>query len=301
MNLQRLRAFAATMQLGSVTKAADSLHLSQPAVSRLLGALETEIGFRLFVRERGRLLPTSEGHRFFAKCEIALGGIDGLTSVAREIGAYRDGTLTILCTPQSGYTVFPEVVGRFSKRYPKIKINLNTVQRSEVAHASRHSHYDIGFTALPVDHPSLILRNVFTLPALALLPIAKRKPRNKRLFARDFDGQDFVMLTPHNLIRPQVELFFAREQIKVRSMIETSSPIIAYKLVSQGFGMSIVDPFSPMFMASKEVYVSRVNADIHLTYGFFFPDNRPISALSEGIMSIFQDVVASAIRGNGLS
>ncbi|HEY8614118.1 MAG TPA: LysR family transcriptional regulator, partial [Roseomonas sp.] len=111
MKLQRLRALRALMETGSVTKAADAMSLTQPAVSRLISGLEADIGFALFVREQGRLLPTSEGEIFFQRVEHALAGVDDLSRIASEIGSYREGSIVLLCTPQAGYTVFPVAIG----------------------------------------------------------------------------------------------------------------------------------------------------------------------------------------------
>jgi len=291
MKLAPLRAFVAIMRTGSVTAAADSLGMSQPAVSRMLAGLEDEIGFRLFFREHGRLTPTNEGRRFLEKCEAALSDIDGLKQAAKEIAAYRDGILTILCTPQSGYTIFPNVVSRLYAKYPNVKLNLLVVNRNNVGDAILRSHYDIGFSALPVEHRNVKVRSIITLPALAVLPATMPVPDRRNLKAEDFQGRDFITLTSDNLIRQQVDMYFILNEIRVRSMIETSSPLIAYNLASQGLGMSIIDPFTPIFIASNKVTLRELDADIHLTYGFFAPDNRPLSKLAEDAISTFQSVI----------
>lgn len=291
MKLQPLRAFVMVMRAGSVTAAADSMSISQPAVSRMLAALEDQIGFRLFHREHGRLTPTNEGKRFLYKCEIALSNVDGLEKAAKDIATYRDGVLTILCTPQSGYTVFPKVIARLYARYPNVKINLHVVNRHDVADATNRYNYDIGFSALPVEHHSVQVRSIITLPALAVFPINADIGNARRLAASCFQQRDFITLTPDNLIRQQADMLFILNDVRVRSMIETSSPLIAYNLASQGLGCSIVDPFTTIFVASNKVEVRELEANINLTYGFFAPDNRPLSKLAEDAIEMFQDVI----------
>jgi DNA-binding transcriptional LysR family regulator len=171
MKLQRLRALRAIMKTGSVTRAADAMNLTQPAVSRLIGGLEEDVGFALFVREQGRLLPTSEGELFFQRVEHVLAGVDDLARIAQEIGSHRQGSLVLLCTPQAGYTIFPEAIGRFAKRYPNIRVDLHIVQRSEVGHAARATPYDMGFTVVPFDNPNLSVRRTFTIPATAVVRV----------------------------------------------------------------------------------------------------------------------------------
>src|SRR6516165_12292643 len=65
VNLKRLQAFRAVFEAAAVTRAAERLHTTQPAVSRLIGDLEAELGLALFVRQRRRLVPTAEGRAFY--------------------------------------------------------------------------------------------------------------------------------------------------------------------------------------------------------------------------------------------
>ena len=86
MNLRQLEAFAAVMKTGSITQAAQSMHLSQPAVSKLIGDLEHALGFDLFIRARGSALTvTPEAEYFFHEVERSFIGIDALKQAARDI------------------------------------------------------------------------------------------------------------------------------------------------------------------------------------------------------------------------
>jgi DNA-binding transcriptional LysR family regulator len=76
--------------------------------------------------------------------------------------------------------------------------------------------------------------------------------------------------------------------------METSSPIVACKLVAQGMGLAVVDPFSPMMAQADTVVAVPLNDAIDLTYGFFFPENKPISRLSDDFMEILTGLVKAA-------
>lgn len=291
MNMQRLKALRAVMVTGSVTEAANLLSLSQPAVSRLISALEAEIGFDLFVREYGRLLPTDEGKLFFTRAERVLSGIDELSAIAKDIRYYRDGELRLLCTPQAGYTIFPQAIAKFTKKYPLVRINLQIIQRRDVGYISRATEFDLGFTAVPFDYPNLMLRSIIFLPAVAVVPNAHRLAERDVLAIDEFEGERWIMLTPDNLLRSQIELAMAKKNIKPLVAIESSSPIASCKLVSAGLGVSIVDPFSARFVATESVRFVQLKEEIGLTYGFFYPDKKPISKLSEEFMRIVGNIL----------
>src|SRR3546814_7138004 len=84
-NLKALEAFREIIRLGSATAAGRSLSLSQPAVSRLLGQFETELGFKLFHRSKGRLLPTSQALLLFEEVDLALQGVERISALAGDI------------------------------------------------------------------------------------------------------------------------------------------------------------------------------------------------------------------------
>src|SRR6201996_5932267 len=100
MNMQRLRAFQAIMESGSVTMAADELRLTQPAVSKLLKALEQEVGFPLFNRANGRLTPSPQGAAFYQRSRRILADIDALATIAQNVAEYRVGEIRLVATSQ---------------------------------------------------------------------------------------------------------------------------------------------------------------------------------------------------------
>ena len=85
IRLRQLRAYQAIMSFGTVSAAADSLHLTQSSVSRLLAGLEQELGFSLFYRRGRRLVPSVEGRNFYQRIEGALASIEGITTIANDV------------------------------------------------------------------------------------------------------------------------------------------------------------------------------------------------------------------------
>lgn len=96
MNMQRLRAFQAIMRTGSVTLAGHELALTQPAVSKLLKALELEVGFSLFHRANGRLTATAQGAAFYQRTQRILTDIEELATIARRVAENRLGEIRLV-------------------------------------------------------------------------------------------------------------------------------------------------------------------------------------------------------------
>ncbi|MGP1664572.1 MAG: LysR family transcriptional regulator, partial [Rhodanobacter sp.] len=98
-HIKTLEAFREIIQLGSVTAAARHLGLSQPAVSRLLAQFEADLGFKLFHRSKGRLVPTSQALLLFEEVDLALQGIERISVLAGDIRQTNVGQLRVVAPP----------------------------------------------------------------------------------------------------------------------------------------------------------------------------------------------------------
>ncbi|OXH86866.1 LysR family transcriptional regulator, partial [Burkholderia multivorans] len=95
LRIRQIEAFRAVMQRHTVTRAARDLHISQPAVSRLIADLEARVGFVLFERQQGRFTPTAQARVLYEEVERAFIGLDRVAQAAEQIRAMRRGTLRV--------------------------------------------------------------------------------------------------------------------------------------------------------------------------------------------------------------
>ena len=107
MNFKQIETFRAVMLTGSMTAAAQQLHTSQPNVSRVIGKLESEIGFELFDRLAGRVVATKGGDALFREVERAFVGLDSLSESAQAIRHAGVGTLRIAAAASISVSVIP--------------------------------------------------------------------------------------------------------------------------------------------------------------------------------------------------
>jgi len=291
MNLQRLRAFHAVMATGSVTKAATVLGLSQPAVSRLLLVLEQELGFRLFLRHKSGLLPTAEGRQFHRRAGRVLTGIEEISSIARDVREYRHGHLRLVAMPQLASTLFPAAIAAFQAEHPEAKTTLEVIPRRDVEHWVAALEFDVGITALPVEWPLIDVEPFISVPAVAIVPLDHAYAARSSLCAADLQGQPFIRLTQHNLLRHQVDAQLTEQNVLTEVRVETSSPIATCQLVSQGLGISIVDAFSPLTSDTHRIAVLRWSPPLSLTYGWLYPSGQPVPVLARRFEEIFLRVM----------
>ena len=194
MNFHQLQYAVAIAHHGlSVTQAASALGTSQPAISRALKALESELGFDLFVRE-GRAFSriTPQGARVLEYATRALAEIDSLKAIAADLNQDNRGTLSIATTHTQARYVLPPVVQAFRERYPEVELHLHqgtseqiaemvATDRVQLAIATGSDGLFPGLVLLPVyrwhrqvivprRHPLAAVRKL-TLPELAKYPL----------------------------------------------------------------------------------------------------------------------------------
>ena len=130
---RKIEAFNAHITMGTTIKAAQLLGISQPAVSRLISQLESEIRLKLFDRESGRMRPTPEGRAFHQGVDRAFLSLRKLELIAQDIRTHALGHLKIAALPSLGFSFIPDVVARFSKTKLKTIIEMEIVSSAILA------------------------------------------------------------------------------------------------------------------------------------------------------------------------
>ena len=150
MNIKALQAFQAVITEGSVSGAARAMHLSQPAVSRLIAVLEAELRLTLFKREKKRLLLTEEGAAFNREAHRILAGLREIPAIADEIRSHRPKRLRMVTMPRTALSVVAPAVARFAKEYPQVKLSLDVRSHRDIESWINGREYDLSFGNVPI-------------------------------------------------------------------------------------------------------------------------------------------------------
>ena len=124
MDLRQLRTFVTVAEQGTVSKASLHLLIAQPALSRQISELESDLGVKLFDRVRRRLILTTEGEQLLAESRTVLGAAQSLNERAQVLRRGDSGILRVAATPQSIEGVFSTFLRPYAKRHPGVQIKL---------------------------------------------------------------------------------------------------------------------------------------------------------------------------------
>jgi DNA-binding transcriptional LysR family regulator len=119
IDLDQLRTFVAVAEAGSLTSAAQTLHVSLPAISRRVTALERELGVALLTRSTRRVALTQTGREFMPRARRLLDELEESLLGIRETAASRRGLVTLACIPTAAYYFLPTTLAAFARRFSR--------------------------------------------------------------------------------------------------------------------------------------------------------------------------------------
>lgn len=244
MNLRQLEIFRAIMITGSVTRAGEMLHISQPAASQLLQQLEADCGFDLFLRRRNRLMPTPEATVLFEEVERMFDGVGRVSRVAASLKEGSWGSLSVAGFPAITRRFLPEIVADYFATRPNVRVKLESRRSRSLIDWVATQQLDFGVGTLPSDRPDVASRHLRRFAGVCVMlpehPLAARE----ELHASDLAGERFVSLGNEDRSRLMIDKVFDELQISRRLQIEAPQSDTACALVACGAGISVVDPFS---------------------------------------------------------
>jgi len=242
MNLRELEVFRAIMRDGTITAAANSLGISQPAVSKLLAHLEDRLGYVLFDRISGRLAPTMEAQLLYADADRAFRQLEALSSLARNVGAAKIGLIRVGASLPIAYSLLPDALAIFRGNQKQVKIHLHTLPKREIAEALTLGDIDVAITLSPILAPSVRVETLVNVPVVAVLPPEDDLANRDVIHPRDLTGRTLISYGSHaEQIGAALDHAFTQTGCHRDVSIQIASSIGALPLVRRGLGIALVD------------------------------------------------------------
>lgn len=244
LTFRMIEAFRAVILSGSISSAAGVLHVSQPAVSRLIRDLEVEIGFRLFDRKHGRVFANEDALEFFEEIHRAFTGLDRIALAAKQIRKRESGNLRLAVMPAVGLNVISRVIAEIQEQYPGINVSLQIVRSTTVMQFLASLQCDVGIVESSYSAPSVEDGPSFDMDCICVLPKTHRLASETVITPEHLENEPFVSLHPDSQMRTTIDAIF--ETAGISRTMQTEAPLTnaICGLVLEGCGVSIVDTLS---------------------------------------------------------
>jgi DNA-binding transcriptional LysR family regulator len=194
MELRHIRSFLSVAETLHFGRTAELIHLSQPALSLQIRALEEEVGVRLFERNRRKTTLTAPGLAFRDDAAAALSQLEQAIRRARLAANGKLGLLRIGFISTAGSEIVPDTVRQFRELNPEVEFSLRNILTAEQVQMLETGSLDIGFLRLPIGgHSALDVVTVHREPFVLVVPSSHKLAKRKAVRLRELAGQDFVM------------------------------------------------------------------------------------------------------------
>jgi DNA-binding transcriptional LysR family regulator len=289
MELYQLRTFVAVAESRHLTRAAEKLHVSQPAVSAQLKALEDELELSLFERTSTGMLLTAAGQRLLPHAERTLAAAQDLRVEARVLRGHIAGTLKVGTLSDPDFIRVGELLARSLELHPLLKIELHSEVSGAAFEAVREGELDASFYFGELAHPGVADLALQPIVYRVAAPVAWRD----RVNAADWGELASMpwILTPsistHNRL---VGTMFREHGLSPAKVVEADHEAVIKTLIVSGVGLSLLrEDLARSLEAEGEVCIW-ARAELGTTLRFIYPADRAADPLLGALLDVIRDV-----------
>ena len=268
VTLRQLRAFVAVARTGSFTLAAESLFITQSALSGLIKELEQALGLRLFDRSTRRLQLSDAGSDLVTHIEKILLDLDGVIDEVGKLKALHRGLVRVAVPQLMACTLMPGLMASFRNDHPQVQLRLVDSLVEQVINRVFTGEVDFGLGPERAPNSDIEATQLFELPFMAALPRTHRLACQRELRWADLAGDPLITLQGQFTERLATDLGAARRNVTLEPANEVAFMSTALSMVAAGLGLTICIPYAAE-MVQQYGLVLRPVVDPVVLRGFY--------------------------------
>ncbi|QDA36798.1 LysR family transcriptional regulator (plasmid) [Paracoccus liaowanqingii] len=293
ISLRELEVLQALVASGTAISAARKLDISQSAVSRRLAQLEERLGFKLFLRANGRLVPTVEALSLSEQLAPVLETLARLVHRADQPGTAQVGALSIVAPPTIAHRFLPSRIATFKRANPGCQITFDVLASDSLLTGIAEGRFDIGMTDSTIAHEGITSELLLETQAICVLPAGHHLASFDVIRPEDLQDESFIALSRRHSSRAAIDRMFDRAGVTLKVVLEASTNVSVIQFVREGLGISLLNPFPLVHQMGDQVVMRPFLPAIRYSTHFLLPSSRAPSALTRAFI---QDVTASLDR-----
>ena len=302
MEFRQLRYFVTVAQELHFGRAAERLDITQPALSKQIRVLETNIGIKLFFRTKRSVKLTPAGEVFLKEAQQLLQQAENAIAKAQRTAKGEVGKLAIGFTATATYTVLPELIGRFRSSYPGVEVEMLELCTEAQVTALNQGEIDLGFLHPPIDSRGLELYPLLSEKFVALLPQQHHLITQKSLSLKDLAQESFI-LHPRSEGPFLYDEFFKlcrKNGFKPEIVKEVNSHQTRICLVAAGMGITFIPAGLQTLMNSDLVCKPIKNLPLKLEFAAAWRSIVVMPVLQEFLILLDKRHVGHYARTSGI-
>ncbi len=285
--LRQLEAFHAVVANGNMTRAAKFLHISQPAVSRLVASLEDNLGFPLFQRLSGRLRPTPEARVLFDEVEKALTHLNHISQLGADIQDRKAGHLRVACLPGFATSLLPRVLARFLDERPGLTLTLEPRAPERIQEWISAQQFDVGLSEQFEPNPA-ISSEAINIRTVLVAPQGHPLAGKKVVTPMDLDGLPMIHNARDHVIYRALRQAFEAAGAEFQGLVETRQFAPACIMVAEGYGVALVSEIDAREYENEGLVIRPFKPAIPFQINILYPAYMPRSIVTLEFVDAFK-------------
>lgn len=244
VTLRQLRVFCAVYERRSFTAAAEEMHMTQSAVSKLCAELESEIGLSLFERTTRRVVPRDGAAELYQYAQEVL---NTMRLAGRRLSALRtleQGEVSIASSPMMMYGILSSVIARFHAKHPGVLLDLHELTTDETIEFVRTGRCDFGIVSLSSDDPQLNARIVYSQPLLLACNVDHPLATKHQVRWGEVSDHEHITLRSVYSTRKTIDRVLHAQGLELQSKIQAGTLATALKLVRASLGVTLIPGYA---------------------------------------------------------
>ncbi|WP_442599853.1 LysR family transcriptional regulator [Neobacillus sp. D3-1R] len=288
MELRQLVYFLEAAKHKSFTKAAEALHISQPALSKMIKSLEDELDMTLIVRSNKTSELTDGGLIVMNYAQKILTQMDEMTRTLNDLTSLNRGSISIGIPPIIGSLYFPSVMADFHKMYPNISINITEYGGAKVVKSVEVGEFELGVAVLPVDdsvfniYPivedqmKLVIHHQHPLASHNLIHLKELKDEEFIFYHEDFALHDIMWKN------------FIREGFEPKILFKSSQWDLMTEMVGANLGVTILPESICKRVENKQVKIIAIKPEIPWNLAVITKKDKYLSYATKRFIEFFR-------------
>lgn len=267
------------------------LGISQPAVSRLLSHFAKEVGFELFQRREGRLIPTQESRYLLGEVERLIDSLHHIEELTKDLLERKAGHLRIACLPGFATSHLPGVIAQFLQARPGVTVTIEPDRPERILEWIIGEQYDFGITDGFTSHPA-VQSQTLNMRTVCILPAGHRLSEANEIWPEDLADEGIIHTRRDSDFFRDLDEQFLLRGVTLRSLVEVRQFTAACMLVAEGVGVSVVSEMDAREYKGHGLILKPFRPKTHHNLTLLQPIHTPISMITLEFIESFKASLA---------
>ena len=297
MRLRQVEVFHAIYTSGSMTAAAEVLNVTQPSISKVLAHAEQTLGYALFDRVRGKLVPTPEAERLFENVLVVYRDMEELRSVARNLRKPDRSRIRVAATPAFGIDLLPSAVASYLGAHDDTLVEIETLHFDEMAQALSESRVDIGLAFDPPTQPGIVEDAIADGEFVVLAPTSVHISDDPRIRLSDLAHLPFINLSSRGPLGQMLTAHLESSNVTLNTVAKSETYHVAKSLVENGVGVTIIDEITARSPSNESVRLWRLKPSLRFRISVLHVDRQPLSVSAKRFVKHLREETQHFLTG----